>query len=121
MSNEAALTVTVCSLEEIPSGTVRKVTIGNVDVAVVRIDDAVYALSDICSHGSVSLSGGEVWCDEMELECPKHGSTFSLITGVPSTLPATQPVDVFDATVIEGKVVVTVKITTGENLEGNES
>jgi 3-phenylpropionate/trans-cinnamate dioxygenase ferredoxin component len=39
-----------------------------------------------------SLSGGEVWCDERELECPKHGSTFSLLTGVPSTLPATQPV-----------------------------
>lgn len=113
--NQAALTVTVCALDDIPSGTARKFTIGDVDVAVVRIEDSVYALSDVCSHGSVSLSGGEVWCDELELECPKHGSTFSLTTGEPSTLPATQPVDVFDATVIDGKVVVTVNLSTGEN------
>ena len=47
-------------------------------VAVVRIDDDVYAIGDICSHANVSLSEGEVWCDEREIECPKHGSTFSL-------------------------------------------
>ena len=39
-------------------------------------------------------ASGEVWCDEREIECPKHGSTFSLITGEPITLPATQPVPV---------------------------
>ena len=57
----------------------------------------VYAIGDVCSHANVSLSEGEVWCDERELECPKHGSTFSLDTGEPVTLPATQPVPVFTA------------------------
>ena len=47
-------------------------------IAVVRIDDDVYAIGDSCSHANVSLSEGEVWCDEREIECPKHGSTFSL-------------------------------------------
>ena len=32
-----------------------------------------------------------MWEDEREIECPKHGSTFSLATGEPQTLPATQP------------------------------
>jgi 3-phenylpropionate/trans-cinnamate dioxygenase ferredoxin subunit len=54
------------------------------------------------------LSDGEVWCDERELECPKHGSTFSLVTGEPITLPATQPVPVYEAEVVDGKVVVSV-------------
>ena len=36
------------------------------------------------------------------VECPKHGSTFSLETGAPLTLPATQPVPVFTATVADG-------------------
>jgi 3-phenylpropionate/trans-cinnamate dioxygenase ferredoxin subunit len=110
MTGLGGATVTVCSLDEIPSGTVRKVTVGSVDVALVRIDDSVYALADECSHGRVSLSGGEVWCDELELECPKHGSTFSLIDGEPSTLPATQPVAVYDASVVDGNVVVTVNV-----------
>ena len=30
-----------------------------------------------------------MWADECEIECPKHGSTFSLRTGEPQTLPAT--------------------------------
>lgn len=105
-------TVTLFPLDELPSGTARKVDVGGVVVAIVRIDDDVYAIGDVCSHGHFSLSEGEVWCDERELECPKHGSTFSLLTGVPSTLPATQPVPVFDASVVDGHVVVSV--TLGE-------
>ena len=49
-----------------------------------------------CSHADYSLSEGDVWEDEREIECPKHGSTFSLMTGEPQTLPATQPVPVYD-------------------------
>ena len=95
-------------LDELASGTARKVDIGGVMVALVRIDDDVYAIGDVCSHADVSLSDGEVWCDERELECPKHGSAFSLLTGEPATLPATQPVPVFDAQVVEGHVHVTI-------------
>jgi 3-phenylpropionate/trans-cinnamate dioxygenase ferredoxin component len=98
----------VCSFEEIASGTARRFEIGGIAVSVVRIDDDVYAIGDVCSHANVSLSEGEVWCDEREIECPKHGSTFSLVDGEPSTLPATQPVPVFAAEVVDGEVVVTV-------------
>lgn len=108
MSDQSTQRVAVCLVDEFPSGTARKVTIGDVDVAVVRIDGAVFALADECSHGRVSLSEGEVWCDELEIECPKHGSTFSLISGEPNTLPATQPVAVYDAAIVDGQVIVTV-------------
>ena len=107
-------TVTLFPLDELPSGTARKVAVGGIAVAVVRIGDDVYAIGDVCSHGNASLSGGEVWCDERELECPKHGSTFSLLTGVPSVLPATQPVPVFDASVVDGRVVVTVSLPAAD-------
>ena len=106
----------VCSFDELPDGGVRKVDVDGVAVAVVRIGDDVYAIGDTCSHANVSLSEGEVWCDELELECPKHGSAFSLVSGEPSTLPATQPVRVYDASVVDGQVVVvptTVDVDTG--------
>ena len=92
------------ALAELESGTARRVVIDGVPVAVVRIDDDVYAIGDICSHAHVSLSDGEVWCDEREIECPKHSSTFSLTTGEPMTLPATQPVPVF-RTEVDGETV----------------
>lgn len=99
--------------DELDDGAARRVDIDGTSVAVVRIGDDVYAIGDVCSHADVSLSDGEVWCDELEIECPKHGSAFSLTSGVPSTLPATKPVPVFDASVVDGHVVVT--ITAGES------
>ena len=91
-------------LEDLAPGTARQVIVGEHRIAVVRIEDDVYAIGDVCSHANVSLSEGEVWCDEREIECPKHSSTFSLRTGEPITLPATQPVPVFTAT-IDGDTV----------------
>ena len=108
-------TITVCQLDAIPSGTARKFDVAGVSVAVVRIGDDVYAIGDVCSHADVSLSDGEVWCDELELECPKHGSAFNLTTGEPATFPATQPVPVFDASVVDGQLLVTITTEVEEN------
>ena len=99
----------VCALEELPDGTARRFMIDGIAVAVVRIGDDVYAIGDVCSHANVSLSDGDVWCEERELECPKHGSAFHLETGEPSTLPATRPVAVYDATVVDGRIVVSAR------------
>ena len=64
--------------DELADGTARGFEVDGVAVAVVRIGDDVYAIGDVCSHANVLLSDGEVWCDEREIECPKHSSTFSL-------------------------------------------
>ena len=103
----------VCALSDMPAGTARRFAVGAVSVVVVRIDDDVYALQDRCSHADVALSDGEVDCDSREIECVRHGSAFSLVTGVPSTLPATQPVPVYVARVENGQVVVDVEAGTG--------
>jgi 3-phenylpropionate/trans-cinnamate dioxygenase ferredoxin subunit len=100
---------TTFPLDELESGTARRVEVDGVPVAVVRIGDEVYAIGDVCSHANVSLSEGEVWADERELECPKHGSTFDLKTGEPVTLPATQPVPVYTVDVVDDQVTVTVE------------
>jgi 3-phenylpropionate/trans-cinnamate dioxygenase ferredoxin subunit len=100
--------VTVGPLAELSPGTARKVEVDGHVVALVRIDDDVYAIGDTCSHANVSLSEGEVLTAEREIECWKHGSTFSLETGEPQTLPATQPVPVYEARVDDGQIVVVV-------------
>jgi len=93
-------------LSSMATCTSRRVDLDGVSVVLVRIGDDIYALNDRCSHADVALSEGEVWCDEREIECWKHGSTFSLVTGEPQTLPATQPVAVYEARVENGEIVV---------------
>jgi 3-phenylpropionate/trans-cinnamate dioxygenase ferredoxin subunit len=93
----------LCRVDDVKPGTAKRFDIsgrhGEFRLALVRIGDDFYALGDRCSHADYSLSEGEVWEDEKEIECPKHGSTFSLETGKPQTLPATRPVPVYKVVV----------------------
>ena len=81
--------------DEIEPGTAKGYEVDGHRLAVVRIGDDFYAISDRCSHADVPLSEGDVWEEEREIECWEHGSTFSLLTGEPQSLPATQPVPVY--------------------------
>ncbi|MFZ9629428.1 MAG: non-heme iron oxygenase ferredoxin subunit [Ilumatobacteraceae bacterium] len=103
----------LCPLTELEPCTARRFEVDGRAVAVVRIDDDVYAIGDTCSHANVSLSEGEVRCDQREIECWKHGSSFSLVTGMPDTLPATRPVPVYVARVVDGMVHVDLESTDG--------
>lgn len=78
-----------------------------VEVALVRAEDGqYYAINDICSHGQVSLSEGEV--EGTTLECWLHGSMFDLRTGAPTGLPATRPVATYPVTIEGDDVLVDI-------------
>ena len=98
--------VTLCRFDDLADGGARRFDVDGRSLAVVRIGDDVYAIGDRCSHANISLSEGDVHADERELECWKHGSTFSLVTGEPQSLPATRPVPVYEVTVVDGDVTV---------------
>jgi 3-phenylpropionate/trans-cinnamate dioxygenase ferredoxin subunit len=100
--------VTLCGLDEIDSGAARRFDVDGHRIAVVRVGEDVYAIGDRCTHQDISLAEGEVLCDEREIECWKHGSTFSLVTGDPQSLPATQPTPVYDVQVVDGQITVTI-------------
>jgi nitrite reductase/ring-hydroxylating ferredoxin subunit len=99
-------TVRLCRRQEIDPGTARRFDIGSYRIALVRIEDDVYALDDTCSHEDYSLSEGEVLTEECEIECWKHGSTFDLRTGEPQTLPATRAVAVYPVRLVGDDVMV---------------
>ena len=98
--------VVVARFDELEPGTARRVDVAGAPVALVRCGNDLFAIGDTCSHANVSLSEGEVLCAEQEVECWKHGSTFSLESGEPQSLPATQPVPVYEVVVRDGDVVV---------------
>jgi 3-phenylpropionate/trans-cinnamate dioxygenase ferredoxin subunit len=101
-------TYRICQIEDLESGTARRFDIGGHRIAVVRIGEDVYAIGDRCTHADFSLSDGEVDADSCTLECWKHGSTFSLLSGKPLILPATVPVPVYDVELDGDDVLVVV-------------
>ncbi|MGB8861381.1 MAG: non-heme iron oxygenase ferredoxin subunit [Ilumatobacteraceae bacterium] len=104
------MSTVVGALADLAPGSATKFEVAGVAVAVIRIGDDVYAIGDTCSHADISLSEGEVLCKEKEIECWKHGSSFSLVTGEPQTLPAVKPVPVYVARVIDGMVEIDVEV-----------
>lgn len=96
----------VCALDELEAGSARRFDVADLRLCLVRIGDDVYAIGDRCSHEDYSLAEGEVFAEEREIECWKHGSTFSLEDGQPQSLPATKPVPVYDVTIEDGDVWV---------------
>jgi 3-phenylpropionate/trans-cinnamate dioxygenase ferredoxin subunit len=102
------MSTAVGALADLASGTATKYVVDGRSIAVVRIGDDVYAIGDTCSHADISLSEGEVHCGTKEIECWKHGSAFSLTTGDPSTLPATVPVPVYGASVVDGIIHIDI-------------
>jgi 3-phenylpropionate/trans-cinnamate dioxygenase ferredoxin subunit len=99
--------VQLCKVGDVADGAARRFDLDGYRLCAVNIGGQFFVVDDECSHEDYSLSEGDVWPDECEIECPKHGSTFSLATGEPHTLPATRPVSVYE-TRIEGDDVVVV-------------
>ncbi|MCW2492360.1 MAG: 3-phenylpropionate/trans-cinnamate dioxygenase ferredoxin component [Pseudonocardiales bacterium] len=96
------MSVRLCTLAELKDGEALRVELDDIDVAVVKVHDEVFAVEDVCSHAEVPLSQGEV--SGCTIECELHGSRFDLRTGKPTGPPATRPVPVFETSVIDGVV-----------------
>jgi 3-phenylpropionate/trans-cinnamate dioxygenase ferredoxin subunit len=94
----------VCAFTDLDDDKPYAVEVGDTPVVLVRQGDVVHALRDECTHAELALSDGEV--TGKGIECFLHGSCFDLRTGAPSSLPATEPVDVFAVRVAEGYVHV---------------
>jgi 3-phenylpropionate/trans-cinnamate dioxygenase ferredoxin subunit len=98
--------VRVLGTGDIEPGTAQRVEVDGHRIAVVRLGDDFYAIGDRCSHADFSLAEGEVIDELKEIECWKHGSTFSLTTGEPQSLPAVKPVPVYGVSVEGDDVMV---------------
>ncbi|CDO87146.1 hypothetical protein AWC29_19565 [Mycobacterium triplex] len=79
---------------------------GSDEVMLVRIGDAVYAISNICSHADAWLDAGQLHPETLEIECPLHEGKFDLRTGDPTAEPCTEPVRKYDVVIDGGEVFV---------------
>jgi 3-phenylpropionate/trans-cinnamate dioxygenase ferredoxin component len=85
----------VASIAEVPDGELRAFDLARGRVAVVHVEQELFALADECPHDLGSLADGELGSDEDAVICPGDGSVFDLRTGEPLEGPAVDPVTVF--------------------------
>jgi len=96
----------VCALSDLDDHKPWAAEVDEVPVVLVRDGGTVHALRDECTHAELALSEGEL--TRKGIECFLHGSCFDLVTGAPSSLPATEPVDVYAVSIVDGDVHVDV-------------
>ena len=101
--------VRACALAEVAEDRATAVTIEDLEIAVARDGDEIFAVQDLCSHAEVALSEGDV--EGCTVECWLHGSRFDLRTGKPTGLPATEPVSTFPVEVRGADVYVDIDTT----------
>jgi 3-phenylpropionate/trans-cinnamate dioxygenase ferredoxin subunit len=98
--------VEVGRIEDVPPGHAARVEIDEVPVAIFNLDGEFFCLDDTCSHAEASLSDGDLDTSRCAIECPLHGSAFSLRTGDPLSLPAVEPVRVHQIDTSDGVIRV---------------
>src|SRR4051794_33678420 len=96
--------VNVCRAAEVVAGRAKQVFVGDEPIAICRVNDEFYAVSDICTHDRFYLSGGSL--DGYEIECPRHATVFDIRTGEVEIPPADKSLPTYPCRVLDGEVQV---------------
>jgi nitrite reductase/ring-hydroxylating ferredoxin subunit len=78
-------------LDELAPGTMRRVSVGDLDVLLAHASNGIVAIDDRCPHMSAPLSIGQL--DGCLVACPLHSGQFDLATGNPTRMPTTGGLD----------------------------
>lgn len=81
----------VLGLDDLPAGTLRRVTFGDLDVLLAHTPDGIVAVDDRCPHMAAPLSLGEL--DGCVVQCPLHEGRFDLCSGDVVQMPTTGGLD----------------------------
>src|SRR2546426_12642153 len=84
-----AVFVRVASVDEVPAGTGKAVTVDGQQVALFNVNGTFYAIDDTCTHEEASLAAGAGYGEIVA--CPKDGGRLHLPTGRGLSLAAVVP------------------------------
>src|SRR5690606_5798412 len=64
------------------------ITVNGHRIGLFRVDEKIYALDDLCTHGNAQLSDGEM--DGYGIECPLHAGLYDVRDGAVMCAPLTR-------------------------------
>jgi len=95
----------ICSIDDLENKVGRRFIVNDIEVAVFKINDEIFALSNVCPHQQTRLIYDGFIEDEFVV-CPAHGWKFNLRTGKKDS--GSNGLQIFPVQVIDDKVFVKV-------------
>ena len=81
--------------------------LGDVPIALYRLDGQIFAIDDVCTHAFALLSQG--FLEGGVIECPLHQATFDITTGKCLAAPATVDLNHYAVRIEAGDIYVSVQ------------
>lgn len=87
---------------DLPDDDVIGLEVGGRDIALYRVDGAVFATDNTCTHGHARLCDG--FLEGHEIECPLHQGKFDIRDGRATCTPATESLRCYPVRIEGGRV-----------------
>jgi 3-phenylpropionate/trans-cinnamate dioxygenase ferredoxin component len=96
--------VKVCAVTALADGVAKSFTIGEEIIILAKWEGNIHALSGECTHDGNDLDGSTV--ANGQIECPRHGAKFDIMTGNVLRMPAVVGLRKYDVKEVNGEVFV---------------
>ena len=91
-------------MDEIPDDAALETSVGEVALALYKVDGVVYCTNNICTHAEAFLSDG--YLEGYEIECPMHGARFDIRDGRALCPPADKDIATYAVKIDDGVVYI---------------
>jgi nitrite reductase/ring-hydroxylating ferredoxin subunit/uncharacterized membrane protein len=98
--------IEVGDVNELGVNQMKLVHAGDKRIVIARTEDGHVAFDDRCPHRGGSLAGGAMMCGTVQ--CPWHGSQFSVADGTVKSGPAKMPIVTYSLKEQKGKLLLTI-------------
>lgn len=71
--------ILVCKSDDLDNGKMVSITAGGKEILVIKTEDSLFGISNICPHAGAQLHEGDL--KNKELTCPWHSAKWNIETG----------------------------------------
>ena len=96
----------VAQLSELEDRIPHPVDVKGEEIALILMDEKVYAINNICTHEYACLSDGYV--EDDRIVCPLHLAEFDITTGEVVEDPAEEDLQTYEVTVLDDDIYVDI-------------
>jgi nitrite reductase/ring-hydroxylating ferredoxin subunit len=99
--------IKVAKTSDIPPGEIRSFEVESEIIAICNVGGRFYAIKDECTHMNYPLSDG--FLDGETITCAWHGAKFNVRTGEVLSMPAYEPVEIYQLKVEGDDIYVLIE------------
>lgn len=98
--------IEVANSDELTTNQMKLIRLKNKRLVLAKTENGYVCFDDRCTHKGGSLAGGAMMCGTVQ--CPWHGSQFSVMTGEVTAGPAKEKINTYAVIEQNGKITITI-------------